>query len=180
MVKWHDMAGALDDFESHLAYLEKLAVDAVVEVTTDVIPTSEKKKARIVCSWVRKRKHKKKMVRRFQTINPDMDYSKLYGMRCSPAIYLCFPSYNEDGYYDPKMTYSFNPYTKVFLSLRGDLRKYHGAAFPIRGSYALGSKDKEAAKITNRRIRRHALDENMSSSYSYCKKLYGPLIDEIW
>lgn len=79
-----------------------------------------------------------------------------------------------------KMTYSFNPYTRVFLSLRGDLRKYHGAAFPSRSSYALRPKDKDAAKITNRRIRRHSLDEDMSSRYSYCKKYYGPLIDEIW
>lgn len=180
MVEWYDMPSALDDFESHLAYLEKLAVDANAEVITDVIPASEKTTNHSDCSWVKKRKHKKKMVRRFLTINPDMDYSKLCGMRCSPAIYLCFPSYNEGEYYDPKMTYSFNPYTRVFLSLRGDLRKYHGVAFPIRGSYALGSKDKDAAKITNRRIRRHALDEDMSSSYSYCKKLYGPLIDEIW
>jgi len=70
--------------------------------------------------------------------------------------------------------------TRVFLSLRGDLRKFHGAAFPIRSSYALGPKDKDAAKITNRRIRRHALDEDMCRSYSYYKKLYGPLIDEIW
>lgn len=180
MAEWYDMPGALDDFESHPAYLEKLAVDADFEVTKEVISPSEKTTDRSVCSWVKNRKHKKKMVRRFLTINPDMDYSKLYGMRCSPAIYLCFPSYNDGNYYDPKMTYSFNPYTRVFLSLRGDLRKYHGAAFPIRGSYALGAKDRDAAKITNRRIRRHALDEETVGSYSYCKKLYGPLIDEIW
>lgn len=109
-----------------------------------------------------------------------MDYSKLYGMRCSPAIYLCFPSYNDGDYYDPKMTYSFNPYTRVFSLCGGDLRKYHDAAFPIRSSYALGPKDRDAAKITNRRIRRHALEEEIPRSYFYCKKLYGPLIDEIW
>lgn len=109
-----------------------------------------------------------------------MDYSKWHGTRCSPAIYLCFPTCDDGDFYDPKMTYSFIPYTRVFLSLRGDLRKYHGAVFPIRGSYALGPKDKDAAKITNRRIRRHALDEDMSRSYSYYKKLYSPLIDEIW
>ena len=180
MVECYDMPGALDDFESHPAYLEKLSVDVDVEMTTDVISTGEKTKSLRVCSWIRKRKHKKKMVRRFLTINTDMDYSKLYGMRCSPAIYLCFPSYNEGNYYDPKMTYSFNPYTRVFLSFRGDLRKYHGAAFPIRSSYALGPKDRDVAKITNRRIRRYALDEETVRSYSYCKKLYEPLIDEIW
>lgn len=117
MVEWYDMPGALDDIESHPAYLEKLAIDAEVEVTTDVILASEKAKDRSVYSWIKKRKHKKKMFCRFLTINPDMDYSKLYGMRCSPAIYLCFPSYNEGDYHDPKMTYSFNPYTRVFLSL---------------------------------------------------------------
>lgn len=180
MVEWYDMPGALDDFESHPAYLEKLAVDADVEGTTDTISANKKAKDRSVCSWVKKRKHKKKMVRRFLTINPDMDYAKLYGMRCSPAIYLCVSSYNEGDYYDPKITYSFNPYTRVFLSLRGDLWKYHGAAFPIRSSYALGSKDRDASKITNRRIRHHALDDETVRSYSYCKKLYGPLIDEIW
>ena len=180
MVAWYDMPGALDDFESHPAYLEKLVVDADDEVTRENVLTHTNAKSRNVCSWIKKRKHKKKMVRRFLSINPDMDYAQLHGMRCEPAIYLCIPSYNEGDYYDPKITYSFNPYTRVFLSLRGDLRKYHGAAFPIRSSYALGPKDKDAAKITNRRIRHRALDDETVGSYSYCKKLYGPLIDEIW
>lgn len=114
MVEWYDMPGALDDFESHPAYLEKLAIDAVVEVTADVIPAGEKKKARSVYSCVKKRKHKKKLIRRFLTINPDMDYTKLHGMRCSPAIYLCFPDYNNGDFYDPKMTYTFNPYIHSF------------------------------------------------------------------
>lgn len=122
MAEWYDMPSALDDFESHPAYLEKLAVDADDEETTDTISANKKAKARSVCSRIKKRKHKKKMVRRFLSINPDMDYAKLHGRRCEPAIYLCIPSYNEGDYYDPKSTYSFNPYTKVILSLRGDLR----------------------------------------------------------
>lgn len=180
MINWYEMPGALEDFESNPAYHEKLAIDADFDLVKNVIPANKQTSCRNDCSWVKKRKYKKKLVRRFLNINPDMDYSKLHGMRCSPAIYLCFPDYNNGDFYDPKMTYSFNPYTRVFLSLRGDLRKYHGAAFPSRSSYALGPKDKDAAKITNRRIRRRALNEDMSSSYSYCKKLYGPLIDEIW
>ena len=117
MVKWYDMPGALDDFESRPAYLEKLVVDANVEVTTDVIPARKKTTNSRNCSWVRKRKHKKKKVRRFLTINPNKDYSKFYGTWCSPTIYLCFPFYNKGDYYDPEMTYSFNPYIRVFLSL---------------------------------------------------------------
>ena len=170
MMNWHEMPGALDDLEHNPAYLEKMAIDADAEPIENVKSSSKRAVNRDNCSWVKKRKYKKKMVRRFLTINPDMDYSKLYGMRCSSAIYLCLPEYHNGDFYDPKMTYSFNPYTRVFLSLRGDLRKYRGAAFPVRGSYALGSKDKDAARITNRRIRRHALDDEMSSSsYSYCK-----------
>lgn len=180
MMNWYDMPGALDDLEYNPAFLEKLEIDVDDAPVKKVTPTSKRDVNRTNCSWVKKRQFKKKMVRRFLTINPDMDYSELHGMRCSPAIYLCFPAYNDGDFYDPKITYSFNPYTRVFLSLRGDLRKYHGAAFPICGSYALGSKDIDAAKITNRRIRRHAFDEETSHSYSYCKKLYGPLIDEIW
>lgn len=180
MINWYEMPGALDNFERNPAYHEKLAIDAIIEPVRNVMPANRQAFRRVDCSWVKKREYKKKLVCRFLSINPDMDYSKRYGTRCSPAIYLCFPTYNDGDFYDPKMTYSFNPYTRVFLSLRGDLRKYHGAAFPIRGSYALGPKDKDAAKITNRRIRRHALDEDMSRSYSYYKKLYSPLIDEIW
>lgn len=76
MVEWYDMPGALDDFESHPAYPQKLTIDAAVEVTTDEIPAGEKTKARSVCSWVKKREYKKKLVCRFLSINPDMDYSK--------------------------------------------------------------------------------------------------------
>ncbi len=174
------MPGALDDFESNPAYLEKLAVDADVETTKKVIPLREKTTDRSDCSWVKKRKYKKKMIRRFLSINPDMDYSKLDGVRCSPAVYLCFPFYNDGDYYNPKMTYSFNPHTGVFLSLRGDLRKYHGKTSIVRGGYILSAKDRYTAKITNRRICYNALDDETPSCYSYCKKLYGPLIDEIW
>lgn len=45
MVEWYDMPGVLDDFESHPAYLEKLAVDTDVEVTTGVIPGGRKDKS---------------------------------------------------------------------------------------------------------------------------------------
>ena len=180
MINWYEMPGALDNFEYNPAYHEKLVIDADVAPLKKVPSYSNQTIHLTDCSWVKKRKYKKKMVRQFLSINPDMDFSKHPGMRCSRGIYLCFPAYDDGDFYDPRMTYSFNSYTRVFLSLRGDLRKYHGAAFPFRDSYALGPKDKDVAKITNRRIRHHALDEDMSSNYSYCKKLYGPLIDEIW
>ena len=131
-------------------------------------------------AWVSKRNHKKKIIRRFLSVNPYMDYSKLCGTGCSPAIYLCIPSYNDGDYYDREMTYNLNPYEKIFLSPHGDLRKYRGTVYPIRGSYALSHKDKDASKITNRLIRKYALDDELICSHSYYKKVYGPLVDRIW
>ncbi len=40
------------------------------------------------CSWIRKRAHKKKMVRKFLSMNPAYDYSNVAGMRPEPAIWL--------------------------------------------------------------------------------------------
>ena len=177
-MKWYDMPGALTGLECEPAYLEKLAIDADAEPGRQTAPG--RKAPRRACSWVRKRRFKKKMVRRFLSINPDLDYSGLCGTDCRPGIWLRIPSYEDDGFYDPRMIYLFNTYTKVFLSPRGDLRKYHGDVFPDGSSYALGRKDKDAAKITNRRIRRHANDAEPVGSYSFCRKLYGPLIDEVW
>lgn len=112
MTNWYEIPGALEDFENNPAYHEKLAIDADIELVKNVKPANKQTFCRTDCSWVKKRIYKKKLVRRFLTINPDMDYSKLHGMRCSPAIYLCFPDYNNGDFYDPKMTYSFNPYTQ--------------------------------------------------------------------
>ena len=140
MINWYEMPGALDNLENNPAYLEKIAIDAEPEQNAAVTITH--RQLRSTCSWIEKRNYKKKMVRRFLSINPDMDYSKLDGTTCGAAIYLCFPDYNDGDFYDPKMVYSFNPYSRVFLSPRGDLRKYHGAASFCRGSYTLGCKDK--------------------------------------
>lgn len=180
MLNWYDMPGALDGFENDPAYLDKAVIDDKAEQNPAI--TISHGKIRSTCAWIEKRNYKKKMVRRFLSINPDMDYSKLGGTRCSPAIYLCFPDYNDGDFYDPKMIYNFNPHSRIFLSPRGDLRKYHGAVSvsPCRGSYALGHKDKAVSKITNRCLRHLATDEEVPRSYSYCKKLYGPMIDDLW
>lgn len=180
MTKWYDMPGALDDFESNPAYFEKMEVDAYTEPVRKPSSIGKQADARNTCSWIRKHKYKKKMVRRFLSINPDMEISKLNGMRCDPGIYLNTPYYEDGYYYDPRITYSFNPYTRIFLSRRGDLRKYHGAVSYIQGSFALGSKEKDAVKLTNRRIRHHALDEEAINRYSSCKKLYAPMTDNLW
>lgn len=179
-MNWCDIPGALDGFENNPAFLEKLAIDDDTEMLKKETLSKKNMAVCDTCSWIRKRRYQKKMIRQFLSINPDMDYSKFFGTRCRPAIYCCFPTYQEDGFFDPRMYYDFNHYTKVFLSPRGDLRKYHGDIFPIRSSYALGPKDRDAAIITNRRIRHQIIDEESINCYSYLKKHYGALIDEIW
>lgn len=140
MLNWYDMPGELDDFENNPAYLDKAEIDDKAEQNTTI--TISHGKIRSTCAWIKKRNYKKKIVRRFLSINPDMDYSMLGDTRCSPAIYLCFPDYNNGNFYDPKMTYSFNPHNRIFLSPRGDLSKYHGTVSPYCGSYALEHKDR--------------------------------------
>lgn len=154
------MSGALDDFENNPAYLNKVEINN--EPKQDTTITTSHGKTRCTYAWVEKRNYKKKMVRCFLSINPDMDYSKLGGARCSPAIYLCFPDYNDGDFYDPKKTYSFNPHSRIYLSPRGDLRKYHGAVSPCRGSYALGRKNKDVSRITNRRLRHLETDKKIT------------------
>lgn len=116
------------------------------------------------------------MIRRFLTINPGMDLENASGQHCSSGVYISIHWYYEDsGLYDPRMEHGFNYYTKVFLSPRGVLRKYYGTVvWHCRDSFELTRKDVNVAKLTNRRIRYHANDEEVSKRYSYYKKLYGP------
>lgn len=80
MRNWYEMPGALDNFEHDPAYLEKLASEVDAEPVRNASPAGRRAARRADCSWVKKRRYKKKMVRRFLTINPDMQYSKIDGM----------------------------------------------------------------------------------------------------
>lgn len=131
-------------------------------------------------AWNRKRQHKKKMVRRFLTMNPAMDFSNMAGQNCREAIYINYPHVFDGAYQDHRMEYALNPYTKVFLSPRGDLRVYHGNISYIRGSYTLANKDKSLQRVTNRRIRKAAMEDITATNFSYCKKRYGPWVDDLW
>ena len=150
-MNWCDIPGALDGFENNPAFLEKLAIDNDTEMLKKETLSKKNMAVRDTFSWIRKRRYKKKMIRQFLSINPDMDYSKFFGTRCRLAIYCYFPTYHEDGFFDPRMYYFTLTTILGCFSLRGDLRKYHGDIFPIRSSYALGPKDRDAAIITNLR-----------------------------
>lgn len=179
MQNWFDMPGALEGFDRNPEYLEKMTIDYADDDGKNAV---QKRCGESIhaCAWVRNRNYKKKLIRRFLSINPDMDFSKLPGTHCEPAIYLYFPRFENNSYHDPKMNYNFNPYNRIFLSPRGDLRKYHGEVSPCRGCFALGRKEKDASKITNRRIRYLDAFDELPANHSYCKKLYGPMKDDLW
>lgn len=172
------------DFEEALVtmtdspeFQEKLIADMDERQFADMVMRSEKLRPD---SWSRKRMHKKKMVRRFLTMNPAMDFSNMAGQNCRQAIYIHSPRVFDGEYQDHRTEYALNPYTKVFLSPRGDLRVYHGNISYIRGSYTLANKDKTLQRVTNRRIRKAALEDVTATNFSYCKKCYGPWVDDLW
>lgn len=167
---WYEKA-CEQGFENDPEYLEKIELDE--EEVKHMTSPGKRVPKRRDCAWVRKRRYKKKMVRRFLSINPGLDYSALRGDSCSSAIYINYFYCEAGEYSDPNVTYSFNPYTHVFLSRRGDLRVYHGAVNSVRRSYTLMPKDQLAARLTNRRLRHHPIDEDAANRYSYCKKIYS-------
>lgn len=158
-------------------FQEKIVVDMDEKQLENMPMRSEKQR---LDPWSRKRKHKKKMVRRFLSMNPAMDYSNMFGQNCRQAIYIHYPRVFDGEYQDHRMEYALNPYTKVFLSPRGDLRVYHGNISYIRGSYTLANKDKSLQRVTNRRIRKASMEDIATTSFSYCKKCYGPWVDDLW
>ena len=122
------------------------------------------------------------MVRRFLSMNPAMDYSAMKGLyHFNKGIYLNSACYDLDNasFYDPHVNYCLNPYTRVYLTYRGDLRIMHGDIFRIGTSFALGYTKKKAIKCMNRKLRKAEFFDGIPS-YSFCKKYYCPMIDEIW
>lgn len=176
--EWYEMSDALDDVERNPEFLAKAMMDEDAEPR---IPTRKSHSTRERGNaWTRERAHKKKMVRQFLSMNPAMDYSHLYGMRCAEGIYIHWPHISDGEYFDSKTTYCINPYTKIFLSSRGDLRRYRGNISYLRtGSFTLANKDKNVPRLTNKRIRKIPIDDGIAS-FSYYKKAFGPRIDDLW
>lgn len=174
MLNWYD---ALNDLEHHPAFIEKMAGDDECEPNTAVSTTGRRE--RHDCSWMEKRSYKKRLVRRFLSINLAMDYSRFYGTRCRPGIYIAWLPWDDDSDYY-QTDYEINPYSKIFLSRRGDLRKYRGVIKGGINGYALAGKDKLASRITNRRIRYCPISTETTCSYAFEKKRHAPLPVDPW
>lgn len=89
--------------------------------------------------WEKKAAYKAKLMRRFLSINPWMDLNEVEGMRCPCADVI-------DNHCDDRWT-NLNPYTKVFISTKGDVRKYHGEIRRVnRYYYELCGKENRYAR----------------------------------
>ena len=174
MEEFSDFSVLLDQHWDDSAVTEKTEQDDVQHEET---VNHSQQYSRRPCSWIRKRNHKKKMVRRFLSMNPAYDYSKMQGIRPEPSVWLNSFCMDAKGYYDPMLTYGINPYYHIYLSPRGDLRIYHGVISFDHGWMAMANKNPCTKKKTNKTLRRITSDDDMIHG-SYRK--YGIPGDFIW
>lgn len=168
---------AMEKYESNSDYLEKMALDKKAYLPS---AKNHKKAKQRDNSWVRDRAYKKKLVRKFLSINPSMNYSLSPGMRCEYAIYMSYPHTFDGKYVNHRFQYVLNPYTKIFASEHGDLRKCNKGIAYERGNLSIYNIKLNQSKITNRRIRKIPIDDETSYKFSYCKKKFGPYVDNGW
>lgn len=181
MINWYDDLAVWANMEDNNEFMQKVNLDEedFKKIHHRKTCTSVKQRD---SAWVRNDRHKKRMRHCFLSINPAMNIDELGGMKCSEAIYLHWPTFEDGKFHDARMEYCLNPYEKIFLSKRGDLRVYHGNVFYHRsGSFTLVNKDPFVSKLTNKRIRNDAISEEESPKhYSFYKKCYGPRVDDLW
>ena len=177
MKNWYEHYDVVERMNRDPEYKEKLKCEDDRETKAHKKNAIRRKRED---AWSRKRSHKKKMVRRFLSMNPAMDYSEFGGTSRGNGIYVSDSGASDGKYRNARTQYCMNPYTKVYLSPRGDLRVYHGNVSYIRGSFTLVKKDKMQQKLTNKRIRMERITEESGGSYSYKKKLFGPEDDDLW
>ena len=160
----NEMEKALENMESHPAFLEKSRAEE--ETTAPVSDTAVKSRERLH-GWQRKRQFRKKMVRKFLSLNPSLKINELE--RCDTN--------NLDAIYfgDTQRTYYvLNPYTKVYISPRGDLRQYNGVVSRSPGvGDCLYHKPDRLSSYTNHCLRHLPLTEDMALSGNFYRKLFG-------
>lgn len=167
---WCGLSDALDNMESNAIFLEKVALDDGAPMDL-LCPTPKAKSARD-CSWVKKRHYKKKLIRRFLTIDPAQDFSKVIGTRCEAAVFWEIKKWEDK---NSSRVSPFNPYTKTFKSPRGDIRVYHGKIEDInKNHFNTNRKNRCVKHLKHKRIRSFKVDEDGGLSYGYVKKVCTP------
>lgn len=169
MSSWYDLPGALD-VEKSPFFIEKSRIDIDDVYEKPIHATCHKNNAIRGTGRVMKAKHKQKLIRQFLSINPGLDYTQLKGTGCETADFWSIQKWNDDETKD-FMVHVFNPYTKTYLSKRGNIRRFYGKIENIhKGHFNTNSKVKYKKRLKNSRIRHMRVDEEGGLSYTYAKK----------
>ncbi len=171
-----EMELALKEMDAHPEFSKKNAID-MEEKTNDRDYVIQQNSTRPT-GWQRKREYKKKLIRRFLSLNPALDITAMSGTHEGRGAYYCY--FEEP--FDPRTLYNLNLYEKLYLSPAGDVRVckrriiHHGGC----KAYRLRQSDLPFAKqYTDRRLRSKVIpdDARAPSDRAYYKKQNSWLID---
>lgn len=171
--EWYNLPGALN-IENNPLFIEKACFDSDFKVCEDAHRSVCRKKKVRDNGRVMKSRYKKKLRRRFLSMDPSLDYSKLEGTNCHPGVDASIWVWKDSETMD-SMIYNLNPYSKTFMSKRGDIRVYRGKIEALHGNhYNMNCKYRCVKKLKNSRIRHMKVDEDGGLSYAYAKKECTP------
>lgn len=123
-------------------------------------------------SWVKKDIYRKKMKRKFYSMNPGMDKKGIIPLRNLNCIWIDTDKATNGG------LYNINPVNHIYLTPRGHYEQFRGSYERCTAGivFGLGTKDRTVGALTNRRIRRIRINEDDSIlKHSEYKKLLGPM-----
>lgn len=162
MEQWYEIL--MNDKELQKEYYSKIYND-----DSEEIELKDKRKPKRENSWVRNRKHRKKMVRKFLSLNPAMQIDPSWNLSSTNGLFY------DSGAGENGGIYNINHVTHVFLAAGGHLEVFRGVVKWGKSGliFELGAKNKDLGKITNRRIRHMKVDEG-NIRYSTCKKCFSP------
>ena len=120
------------------------------------------------CAWIRKKKYKKRLERRFQKMHHHGHQMRLEGCIVDGTIFL------ENCRDDWRTHSSYNSYEGLYVSVRGDIRRFEGKIFSYCNTLrAISPIHRKVYTVqANRRIRHARNMEETCSSYSSLKKQY--------
>ena len=167
--------------DEELARIDEYVEKAYQDDISDISESFEKCKPKKIRenSWVKKKRYRKKLMKKFLSVKPDMTPEECFPMeQTSNAIYLR-PEASIDG-----RCYCLNHVNHLYMTPRGHIEQFRRRVeWWYDGSlYGIESKDHNLGKITNRRIRHEKIDmeDGEVLRYSTYKKKYAPkLIDVI-
>lgn len=129
-------------------------------------------------AWVRNDRFRRQLRKKFFSEKPGMTQEECYPLdHTGERIYMNSEAATDGG------CYSLNHVNHLYMTKRGYVRQfrgyvkwYHGGTF-----FGIGSKNRDASKITNRRIRYERIDpdEGESHRYSTYKKKYAPAPEDV-